>query len=167
MWPLEELSVPVDVRPDDVSSAAAQWLFAALDAEMDALYPEDGANFLALDPVEVAPGRGVFLLAYVEGDLVGCGALRCLDLTTGELKRMFVCEPARGQGVGRAVLAGLEAVARDLGLRTLVLETGDRATDTVAFYTRAGFRSIPKFGDYVAGPSSICMAKDLSSGHRR
>ncbi len=73
----------------------------------------------------------------------------------------MVDEVARGRGVGRALLDALQAEARALGLRRLVLETGVRQSAAIALYRRCGFADVPAFGEYVASPLSICMAKEF------
>lgn len=143
---------------DDVSRA----LIAQLNAELDAAYPEPGANHFGLDPDEVAPGRGAFLVVYRDGEPVGCGAVRTLDGETGELKRMYVSPEARGAGIGRRLVDALEAEARALGLRRLVLETGTRQQAALALYRATGFVPIPLYGEYLSSPeTSICLGKDL------
>jgi GNAT superfamily N-acetyltransferase len=78
-----------------------------------------------------------------------------------EIKRMYVTPGARGRGVGRFILDELEAVARQLGIRRLVLETGPRQPEALALYRRAGYVEIPLFGEYVGAEFSVCMAKNL------
>jgi putative acetyltransferase len=146
----------------DISSPGSQALIAALNAELSGLYPEPGANHFRLDPDEVAPGHGVFLVATVDGHPVGCGAVRRIDAHTGEVKRMYVDTRARGRGIGRALLAAIEDQARALGLGRLVLETGDRQAEALALYQRAGFVRVAAFGEYLTSPLSVCMAKDLA-----
>ncbi len=72
---------------------------------------------------------------------------------------MFVRSEERGRGIGRALLAALEAEARRLGLTRLVLETGVRQLEAIALYESAGFSRIPPFGEYVGSPLSVCMVK--------
>lgn len=67
---------------------------------------------------------------------------------------MYVAPSARGRGVGKAVLAGLEAAAREHGWSTLRLETGPRQPEAVALYARAGYRPIGAFGAYVGLPEA-------------
>jgi putative acetyltransferase len=145
---------------DDVSRA----LIEALNAELSAMYPEPGANHFRLDPEETASGRGAFLVVY-RGDVpVGCGAVRLLDAETGELKRMYVSPAERGRGLGRLLVAELEAEASALGVRRLVLETGTRQHAALALYRAAGFRPIPLYGEYCLSPdTSVCLGKELSS----
>jgi GNAT superfamily N-acetyltransferase len=156
----------IEVRREDILSAVAQQLIGALNDELVGRYPEPGANHFHLDVDEVAEGRGGFFVAYLDGSPVGCGAVRRVDLQTGEIKRMYVAPVARGHGVGRRILDVLEAEARKLNVARLVLETGPRQPEAIALYARAGFVQIPLFGDYLNSPHpelSVCMAKDLSA----
>ena len=151
----------VTIRPAPLDSPAAQALIAALNAELIALYPQPGATHFRLDPAEVAEGRGAFVIAWHEGFPIGCGAVRCLDPATAELKRMYVAPEGRGRGIGHQLLATLEQEARQLGVQRLVLETGIHQIAALALYARAGFVTIPAFGEYVGSDTSICMAKSL------
>jgi putative acetyltransferase len=155
--------MPLEIARTSILSDAATTLITALNAELSALYPEPGATHFRLDPDEVAPGRGAFLVARADGAPVGCGAVRLLEDHDAELKRMYVVPEARGRGVGRALLDALESEARVLGARRLVLETGVRQTAALALYRRAGFVDIPSYGEYVASPdTSVCLARPLS-----
>jgi GNAT superfamily N-acetyltransferase len=143
---------------DDVSRA----LIDSLNAELSALYPEPGATHFNLSAQEVADRRGTFLVVYRDGTPVGCGALRLLDADTAELKRMYVSPTARGRGLGRRLVAALEAEAGALGVRRLVLETGVRQTAALALYRATGFHAIPLYGEYRLSPdTSVCLGKDL------
>jgi putative acetyltransferase len=148
-------------RPLPLDTPLARTLIGELDRELMGRYPEAGANHFRLDPDEVAPGRGAFLAVFEADTAVGCGALRLLDPTTAELKRMYVRPPVRGRRIGAALLAVLEAEARRLGARRLVLETGSRQPEALALYTRAGFTPIPPFGEYLASTLSRCLARSL------
>ena len=151
----------VEIRREDILSLVPQQLIRALNAELEERYPEEGANFFRLDADEVAKGRGAFLVAYIDGQPIGCGAVRRTDDTVAEIKRMYVAPSARGCGVGKRIVIELEAVARELGVRRLVLETGPRQPEAIAVYERAGFVEIPLFGEYIGSKFSVCMAKDL------
>jgi putative acetyltransferase len=160
-----------EIAPEALTSPVATALIADLNVELSALYPEPGATHFHLEPGEVAPGSGIFVVARLLGRPVGCGAVRWLREPTlvselgsrvGELKRMYVAQEVRGQGIGRALLDRLEDEARTLGLVRLVLETGNRQTEALALYRRAGFTEISAYGEYVLSPrTSVCMAKTL------
>ncbi len=161
----------LEITPAALTSAVAAALIAALNVELSALYPEPGATHFSLDPSEVAPGTGIFVVARWHGRPVGCGALRSvrepalmreLGPRVGELKRMYVAPDERGHGIGRALLDRLEAEARTLGLARLVLETGTRQAEALALYRRAGFTAIPAYGEYAASSTtSVCLGKAL------
>jgi GNAT superfamily N-acetyltransferase len=159
--------MPVTVRREPLQGALAQQLIEALNAELSGRYPEEGTEHFRLDPEEVAPGQGVFLVAFADdARAIGCGALRRLGVggSDGELKRMYVRPEARGRRVAVALLGALEEEARTLGLSRLVLETGIRQPEAIALYTRHGFVRIEAYGEYVGSPFSVCMAKSLGAG---
>ena len=161
----------LEISAEPLMGPVAQSLIATLNAELSALYPEPGATHFQLDPAQVAPGTGAFLVARRNGKPIGCGGLRRLTETSvvaalgadvGELKRMFVAREARGQGVGRALLTRLESEARTLGLSRIVLETGIRQHEALALYRRAGYVDMPAYGEYSLSPgTSVCLTKTL------
>jgi GNAT superfamily N-acetyltransferase len=157
---------PLAIRREDLRSSIAARLIEALNAELTAQYPEPGATHFGLDAEEVAADKGAFLVGYLDGEPVACGALRCVDVGVAEIKRMFVIPAARGRGFSRAVLTALEVCARKLGIRRLVLETGPRQLAALALYRRAGFVAIPRFGEYTHSELSLCMAKELQEGRQ-
>ena len=107
----------------------------------------------------------VFYVAYDDADTpVGCGGLRELDPTEGEIKRMFVAPASRGTGVSTAILATLEEAARARGWQRLVLETGSEQPDAMRFYEREGYAPIPNYGHYVGSDLSRCYEKLLFVG---
>lgn len=152
---------PPVVEEAPLDGDEARHLIARLDAELRRQYPDEADQHFRLDPAEVGPGRGAFLVVRVAGRAVGCGAVRRLSDGTAEIKRMFVDPAARGRGVGRALLAALEQRARGLGATRLVLETGRRQAAALALYQRAGFRPIEAFGEYQGGAQSVCLGKPL------
>lgn len=149
------------IAPEPLGSADAGALMALLDAELTERYPNPEDNHFELTREQVAEGSGVFLVARMSGRPVGCAALRRIDADTGEVKRMYVVPSERGRGVGGRLLAELELTARGLGLRRMVLETGERQPESIRLYERAGFVRIEPFGEYVDSPASVCMGKPL------
>ncbi len=152
----------VDIRRGSLASPDAVGLITALNIELTATFPEPGATHFSLSSAQVADGDGAFLIAYVNGVAVGCGAIRCLDGSTAELKRMFVAPSVRGKGIGRSLVMALEQEARTLGVSRVVLETGTRLDRAVALYEGMGYARIPLFGEYLASPeTSLCFGKTL------
>jgi putative acetyltransferase len=151
----------VTIAAEPFESDDAQRLIGELDGGLAQLYtPEQrfGPNFNA---DQISGGRGTFLVARLDGRAVGCGAIRLLDDTTAEVKRMYVEPEARGRRVGRAVLDALEDRARELGLRRLVLETGIHQHAAIALYTHTGYNPCDCWGEYTTSPTSVCYEKQI------
>ena len=156
-------SLLISTERTALTSEVSRALINALNAELSGIYPEAGATHFGLDPEEVSDQRGAFLVIRLDGVPVGCGAVRLLDSTVGELKRMYVSPSARGQGLGRQLVAALEAEAKALGAQRLVLETGIRQTAALALYRATGFQPIPLYGEYLQSPAtSVCLGKELA-----
>ena len=103
-----------------------------------------------------------FYVAFSDDDLpLGCGGLRAVNDSEGEVKRMFVTASSRGTGTATAILERLEVSARDRGWIRLLLETGDQQPDAIRFYTREGYERVPNFSYYVGVEESRCFAKEL------
>ena len=145
-------------------SSDARRLIAQLDEELYARYPQNAVH--GLHASEVANWQGIFVIARIDGRAVGCGAVRPLASGVGEVKRMFVEPDFRGRSVGRKILEGLEAWAREEGFITLRLETGIRQPEAIGLYESMGYRQIPPFGEYIGNPFSVCYEKWLKESGR-
>jgi GNAT superfamily N-acetyltransferase len=139
--------------PDAVALRAAQR------AEIAAIYgTPDSDPGVPPSAVDVA----VFFVAYGDdGTAVGCAGLRDLGEGVGEIKRMYVAPAGRGSGIAALVLRSLEDWARGQGWRSLRLETGDRLSSAMRFYTRSGYERITNFGAYADSESSVCFERLL------
>lgn len=107
------------------------------------------------------PPDGVFLVGRDGSRAVACGGIARFDERRAELKRMYVLPEARGRGLGRQLLEALEAQARALGYRALVLETGVDQLPAVGLYESSGFERIPCYGVYATRAISRCYEKQL------
>ena len=96
---------------------------------------------------EVSPPAGLFLLAALHSDPVGCGVLKFHPAAQAHIKRMWVDPSVRGLGLGRRLLAELEAQAAAHGVRTLRLETNRSLTEAISLYRAAGYREVAAFND--------------------
>lgn len=96
-------------------------------------------------------------------DLLGCGALKTLDASTGEIKSMRTAPQHLGKGAGAAMLEHIIATARERGYRRLSLETGsgDAFAPALALYRKYGFANGGAFGDYLKSPFNQFMHLDL------
>jgi putative acetyltransferase len=151
----------ITIAPEPFDSADARRLVEALDAHLASRYPPEQRFGPNLKPAQIAPGLGTFVVARADGGAVGCGAVRLLDQTTVEVKRMYVDPEMRGRGVAKAILAHLEAAGRELGARRAVLETGIHQDEAIGLYRRAGYTEVACWGEYSTSPTSVCYEKAL------
>ncbi|WP_314002666.1 GNAT family N-acetyltransferase [uncultured Paenibacillus sp.] len=134
-------------------------LIAKLDAYLLEQYPPDeifGVDFDDPDVEEIT-----FIVAYLGGVPVGCGATRPLDRDNTELKRFFVDPVYRNKGVAQLILGELEARAKRAGFIFIKLEAGEKQFEALNFYRKHGYYPIDRFGEYVACESSVCYEKRL------
>ncbi|GAB3604720.1 GNAT family N-acetyltransferase [Conyzicola nivalis] len=147
------------VREVDWDDAGAVALRAAQRVEIAERYGTDDSE---PGPAPTADDITAFYVAYSDdGTPVGCGGLRRIDESHGEIKRMFVAPSARGSGVSTAVLNRLERFGLESGWSRLVLETGTAQPDAIRFYTREGFTPIDRYGYYADSDDSLCFEKTL------
>jgi DNA-binding MarR family transcriptional regulator/GNAT superfamily N-acetyltransferase len=139
----------VEVRVEAADSADARRCLDAYFSELAARFEGgfDAAKDDSARAIDMAPPAGLFVVARLDGDAVGCGGLKRMDKTKGEIKRVWTAPSARGVGVARRVIRTLEAAARDMGLRTLRLDTNRALTEAHALYRKEGFREIAPFND--------------------
>ena len=118
-------------------------------AELDARFPDGFDPGDAIDEAAVLynPPTGRFFVARVDGELAGCGGVVHLDDTTTEIKRMWVAPASRGRGVGKALLARLEAEAGAAGRTKVVLDTNGTLREAMAMYESADYAPIDRYND--------------------
>lgn len=145
-----------DLRGPEIAALLREHL-----AAMHEHSPSESVHALDLEALR-APGI-TFWSAWSGATLAGCGALKELDPTHGELKSMRTATTHLRQGVASAILEHLVAVAADRGYRRLSLETGSGpAFDPAhALYRRHGFVACGPFGDYAADPFSRFFTRTL------
>lgn len=101
------------------------------------------------------------VLVYLDGIPVGCGAIKKMDKSAAEVKRMFVSSDKRGKGIAKNILAELETWAKELNYKKCVLETGKRQVEAVKFYHKCKYKVIPNYGQYTVMENSICFEKNM------
>ncbi len=107
----------------------------------------DPARSISADDEELTPPAGLLLVATLHGDPVGCGGVKIHHGEHAEVKRMWVSPTARGLGLGRRLLAELEARAAAHGVPLLRLETNRNLTEAISLYRAAGYREVDAFND--------------------
>ena len=137
----------IEVQIEAPTSTEARWCLTRYFEELATRFEtgfDPGKSNPAPD-ADMTPPRGVFVVARLDGAAVGCGALRRIDKTTGEIKRMWTAPSARGCGVARKVLHRLEASAKQWRLKSLRLETNRTLTEAQALYRGEGYREVAAF----------------------
>jgi ribosomal protein S18 acetylase RimI-like enzyme len=119
--------------------------FAELDRRSESGFDPDAG--ISAEPHELVAPAGAFLIAYVDGDAVGCGAVKHHPGAASELKRMWVARSARGLGIGRRLLSELEVQAVRSGAAVARLETNRALVEAIAMYRSAGYVEVPAFND--------------------
>ena len=143
---LRASAVRVDVA--DPAGPPAQECLAQYFAELAQRFEAgfDPARSISAATGEMRPPRGYFILATLDGEAVGCGALKC-HAGNGEIKRMWVRGTRRGLGIGARILDALENLARKRRLPLLRLETNKTLEEAQALYRSRGYREVPAFND--------------------
>ena len=139
----------ISVAREDPSSADARWCLGHYFAELGERFDEpfEPARTLPADRKELVPPTGAFLLARINGQPVGCGALRTLGPGIGELMRMWVDGAQRGLGIGKRLLTALEDEAVALGHERVRLYTNRSLDEAKAMYRAAGYVEIDRYND--------------------
>src|SRR5829696_2592650 len=137
----------VEIAVESPTSAAAQFCLDAYFAELHSRFDAgfDPGRSVVADPGELTEPAGVLLVARLRGEPVGNGALRFHDGEWAEIKRMWIDDGVRGLGVGRRILAELEAHAAKHGAHTIRLETNRTLREAIGLYRSAGYREIERF----------------------
>ena len=101
------------------------------------------------------------LVVYKEEILIGCGAIKHHDINTAEVKRMYVLDQIRGQGIATEILGQLELWAEELGYHKCILETGSRQHSAIALYKKNEYEVIDNYEQYLGVENSVCFGKTL------
>jgi DNA-binding MarR family transcriptional regulator/GNAT superfamily N-acetyltransferase len=144
---MEASAVQLAVR--DPRDPAARQALQAYVSELAGRFERgfDPARSISATEDEMSPPAGLFVLATLRGEPVGCGALKFHRDAPAEIKRMWVASGVRGLGLGRRLLAELEARAAAHGVRMVRLETNQALDEAISLYRTAGYREVPAFND--------------------
>ena len=141
-----QLVIPADPESLEITRGIFREYVGSMD--IDPRF-QDIEEELAALPGEYAPPHGHLLLAFVDGELAGCGALR--DLTdvdyanSCEMKRLYVRPAFRRFGLGRLLAQALFDEARSVGYSTMLLDTLDDMGAARGLYASLGFEEIPPY----------------------
>lgn len=122
-----------------IADVASRWYGRpATDEEVEAALVEHPSG-------DLRPPEGQFLIARLGTALLGCAGLRVLGAGVGEVKRVHVAPPARGQGLGRRLMLRVEDLARDQKIHTLRLDTRTDLIESRGLYASLGYVDVPAF----------------------
>lgn len=143
------VAASVTIAEEDADSAEAQQCMALYVDELAARFEEgfDTSKGNSVRGSEFIRPHGAFLIARLDGSAIGCGAVRMLDATTAEIKRMWVASSARGLGVAGRMLHELEAIARQLGAKVACLDTNRALKEAQSLYKRDGYEEVAPYND--------------------
>lgn len=149
----------IEYRRTDSGNADFRSLVALLDKYLSIINGEKDSFFAAFNTIDALHN---VIVAYNEHkQTIGCGAIKPYSDGTGEIKRMFVLDGYRGQGIAQGILIALETWASELGLEACILETSKSMIPAVCLYEKCGYTVIPNYGQYRDIETSVCMQKRL------
>jgi putative acetyltransferase len=152
----------IEIKELSPDSSDATRLTGELDTYLNQLsYPAESRHAFTVE--QLVQERVTFFVAYLDGELAGCGGLKLFGTEYGEVKRMYVRPALRGSGIGKRILEQLSDYSRSKGVDVLRLETGIHQTEAIRLYARFGFVQRPPFGDYQEDPFSVYFEKVVSS----
>lgn len=153
----------MEIRVDDLSDPRIASFLEEHLSEMQSVSPPESTHALDLDGLKKP--EITFWSIWEDQKLVGCGALKELSQTQGEIKSMRVPAELRGRGIAHKLLSHIVSEAASRGYRDLGLETGSMAFFEPArkLYERFGFVYCEPFGEYRKDPNSVFMSMDISS----
>ncbi len=92
---------------------------------------------------------------------VACGAFKEYDNDPVDLKRIFVLDKHRGEGLAKLIVSKLEEIAGKRNYKYAILETGKGQPEAIGLYKGLGYEVIPNYGPYEGNTNSLCMKKAL------
>lgn len=151
----------IEIRIETPLQDEVRALIAELNSVLLELTPPEFCFHMTVEQM-AEPATTVFV-ARDEGVAVACGALRRHEGGVGEVKRMYTRPSHRGRKIGAGIVGRIETVAREEGIGTLVLETGDRHPAAWTVYERAGFSRCGPVLDYPDSQWSVFYRKSLTA----
>jgi GNAT superfamily N-acetyltransferase len=150
----------------DPRSSDARWCLSQYYSELEERFEGgfDLEGHPGPSPAELIPPLGVFLLARLGQEAVGCGGLTTGWPGIGLITRMWVAASVRGIGLGGRILNALECHAADLGQRTIRLDTNRVLLEAQRMYRKHGYHEVAAFNDNPC--AHLWFEKDLETQRR-
>ena len=149
----------INISRESPYSSDADLLMNELSDTLQSITGDSGRSSFGIEQMK-DPGS-IFVIARNEaGEAIGCGAIRPINSSTAEIKRMYA--KYKSQGIGAAILTYLEEQSKSLGYSILWLETRVINDKAVKFYERNGYHRIPNYGKYEGNLQAVCYEKILN-----
>ena len=148
----------IRIQRTDTDNQQFQRLVSELDKYLSGVNGSSDSFYAQFNKIEYLKH---IVIAQIENQTVGCGALKAFDSESMEVKRMYVLPEMRRKGVADSVLKELEIWSKELGYPKCILETSIKMPDAVSFYQKSSYRIIPNYGQYTDMESSVCFEKIL------
>lgn len=133
-------------------------LIRLLDAELE---ERNGENQKQYEQYNQVGNIQDVVVIYQENIPVACGAFKEYDIHSIEIKRMFVQNEHRRQGLAKLIIGKLEEIAKEKGYRYALLETGIKQDEAISLYKNIGYNVINNYEPYIGNVNSVCMRKVL------
>ena len=101
------------------------------------------------------------LIAYIDGEAVGCAGLKKYSEIDVEIKRVWVEPEQRGHHIALDMMAQIEERASNDGYKRTILQTREIMKDAVELYKKLGYTKIDNYPPYDKLDGAICFAKEL------
>jgi GNAT superfamily N-acetyltransferase len=150
----------MDIKIINTNSANSHFheLIKLLDADLAARYGGLQKEYDKHNKVDMINDVVVVYKAAVPA---GCGAFKEFAPGAVEMKRVFVKDEYRRQGLSKLIMSELERQAKSKGYKYAVLETGIKQHEAIGLYKNLGYIVTENFGPYIGMESSVCMRKEL------
>ncbi|TPW33627.1 GNAT family N-acetyltransferase [Martelella alba] len=135
-------------------------LFTELKVSLAGMSTNDVIDYQMSVADMTAPDTTTFV-ARVNNEAVACGSLVRHKNGIAEIKRMYTEPKFRKHGIGKAVLRHISSLALSEGFRELVVVTGAKYDDAIAFYEKEGFERSEKILDHAPSKHSVYFKKAL------
>ncbi|MGC6173748.1 GNAT family N-acetyltransferase [Lacrimispora sp. 38-1] len=153
----EKIENNIKVMEADIHSDESVSLLSELSRSLNLITGNSGEASFSVNDME--DEKSTFVIAKNGNKPAGCGAIRRIDDSTAELKRMYAKE--KGKGIGSFILNFLENKAGEFGYSRLICETRKINTGACSFYMRNGFCIIPNYGKYQGRVDAVCFEKRI------
>lgn len=133
----------------DAGSTEARWALTQYFDELDQRFVGGFKTDAALDDAtpSFSPPSGLFVIAKIGDDVVGCGGVQWIDDATAEIRRMWVDSARRGIGLGKRLLRHLEGEVRSSCRARVLLDTNACLTEAISMYRALGYHDIERYND--------------------